>query len=184
MLLRGLRGFDHADAGIDRAIGAARPFTRAVFDAEVEGIDLQALADFVHDGFTGEGGIGRTGRAIGRRRRLVDDNVIAVDVNVGNVIAGEDAHRPWPEWRAGKRAGLVSEVGPGRDELAVPVGAHLHLDVRAGRRTGRLEDVGPVHGDLDRLARLPAQSRRDGFEIDANLAAEAAANLHRHDLDA
>ena len=108
MLLRRLGGFHHANPGKDRTIGAARSFTRAVLDAEVEGIDVQLLAEFVHHGFTGEGGIGRTGRAIGRRRWLVDDDVIAVDVDMGNVIAGEDAHRPRSDRGAGKRTGLTA----------------------------------------------------------------------------
>jgi hypothetical protein len=42
--------------------------------------------------------------------------------------------------------------------------------------------VGPVHHELHRPARFPRQQRRHRLQVDGNLAAEAAADFHRHDL--
>src|SRR5262249_37094370 len=83
-----------------------------------------------------------------------------------------------------KRAGFVGEIGLRGDEPAGLVGAHLAADERARRRPRAFEDVGPAHQHLDGLAGLAAQHRGDRFEIDANFAAEPAADLHWNDLDA
>src|SRR5262249_46846582 len=56
--LRRLRGLDHADSRVDRPVGAARALTGAVSDAEVQRVNLQPLADLVHDRLGGERGVG------------------------------------------------------------------------------------------------------------------------------
>ena len=54
---------------------------------------------------------GRAGRAVGGRLRLVDDHVVAVDLDVGDVVGREDAVHAAADRRAGEGAGLVGQVG-------------------------------------------------------------------------
>ncbi len=145
---------------------------------------MQFLADFVHQGLGSKGGVGSAGSAVGGGGRLVDDHVIAVDVDVGDVIASEDAHAPRTNGRAGEGPGLVGQVGLAGGQPAGGVGGHLDADVARRGRAGAFEDLGPVHGQLYGPACLARQDDGDRLEVDADLAAETAADLHRHHLDA
>jgi hypothetical protein len=92
VLLRRFGGFDHADARKDRAIGTARPLAGTVLDAKIERVDLELLANFIDDGFRRHRRVGGAGSAVGACRGLVHDHIVAVDHDVRDVVAGEDAH--------------------------------------------------------------------------------------------
>ena len=121
--------------------------------------------------------------AVGRRLRLVDADVVAVDADVRDVVAAEDAHAAGADHAAGEGAGLVGQVGLAGDERAVLVAPSFTRMYEPG--------VGPVPSKtslrfidhLDRPAGLPAEDGRDRLEVDGDLAAEAAADLAWHDLD-
>ena len=91
--LTGFDRLDEADLRIDGAIDAADPFFGGVSTAELERIEIELLADFVNDGLHCERGIRGPGSAIRRGLRLVDADVVTIDAAVGDVVAGENAHR-------------------------------------------------------------------------------------------
>src|SRR5262249_18963046 len=136
MLSRRLDRLRHADARIDRTVGAARALAGGVLCAKLQWIDLQLLADLVHDGLRRKGGVGRSRGAVRRRRRLVDADIVAVNLDVGDVVTGKHAHGAGTDRRTGIGAGLVSEGRLPRGEPAALVGAELDSNERAGRRAG------------------------------------------------
>ena len=71
----------------------------------------------------------------------------------------------------------------GRDEFAFLRRAHLDPDVGAGRRAGGLELIRAAHRHLDRMARLLGQHGHDRLSVRLELAAKAAADLLRRQLD-
>ncbi len=124
------------------------------------------------------------GAPVRGRGRLVDDDIVAVNDDIGDVITSKDAHgsRRRPASRGRRRPRRRDSLA--RDEPAARVRAQLDADERAGRGTGPFKDLRPVHQHLDRAAGRAAEQGGDRFEVNADLAAEAAADLHRHDLDA
>ena len=89
--------------------------------------------------------------------------------------------QPGPITPPGKRAAVVGQPRLAGDERAVFLRAELHAHERAGRRAGPLEDLVALHRHLHRPAALAAEQRGDRLEVDGDLAAEAAADLARHD---
>ena len=128
MLLCGFAGLDHADPWIDGAVGSPRPFLRAVLDAEIERVDLQFLADLVDHRLDGESRVGRSRCPIGRRGRLVDDDVVAVDHHIRHVVAGKDAHGPGADRRPGIGPGFISQIRLCRRQPALSVRGQFHAN--------------------------------------------------------
>ena len=181
-LLRGLHAFDVADHAVGVAVGAARALLGRVLQPQFERVDVELLGQFVDHGLGGELGLRRAGRAVGGRLGLVDHHVVAVDGLVGNVVRGERAHRAGADGRAGVGAGLEGEVDLGGGQRAVPLRAHLDAHVGARGRPGREQHFLAVHRQLDGAAGLAGEDRGQRLEVDGDLAAEAAADLHRRDL--
>ena len=100
-----------------------------------------------------------------------------------DVVAGEHALGTGGHRGAGERSGVKGQHGLGRDYLAVVGGAHLDVHVGAGGGAGGLEDLGAAHGRLHWRARLFGQQGRQGLQVDGNLPAKPAADLHGNYLD-
>ena len=108
-----LQNLDATDAAVLGTIGPAGSFSSGVAEPEFDRVQRELLRDFVHHGFGCKCGVGRAGRPIRRRARLVYHHVVAVDLNVGNIVSREDAHRTRPHHRTGIGPGLIGEVGLG-----------------------------------------------------------------------
>ena len=141
------------------------------------------LAQLVHHRLHAEGSLRGARGAVGGGLRLVDHYVVAVDLTVLHVVAGEAAGKGLHHRRAGVGSGVHRNFELHGGQMAVVLCPHLDLHPRAGGRAGRLKHLGAGHVLLHRSARLPGQDGSDGVEICGNLAAEAAANLHGRDLD-
>ena len=174
---------DHPDALVRRSGGLRRAFVSAVVDAEVALVDAALLGELVDDRLGGKRGVGRARRAVGRGLGPVDDHVVGVDQDVGDVVGRHDTHRAHRHRRARKAARLVRHPDLGRDDLAVLGRAHLAADSAAGGRAARAQDLGAVHRQLHRMAGLLREQHRQRLEINRGLAAEAATDLGRHDAD-
>ena len=133
-------------------------------------------------GLGGEGRIGGAGGAVGGGAGLIHHHVEAVDHHIADIIAGEDAHRAGHDHGARISARFVSQISLGRGDVTVLPRADFHLDIGPWSRPRAFEDVFARHHDLDRLSALFRQQRGHGLEIDRNLPAEPAADLHRRDL--
>ena len=179
----GLQHFLAADAPVLRAVGAARALLGGIAQPEIHGIQAKLGRDLVDHLFGGERSLRRAGSSVCRRAGLVDDYVVAIDREVGAVVGGEDAHAARRHERARVGAGLVRQRGLQRLDLAVRRGSHLDPDMRSGCRSCPGEDILARHDELDRTAGLARQQGRDRFHVDRDLAAKAAADLHRRDLD-
>src|SRR5262249_2189990 len=125
----------------------------------------------------------RAGRPIGCDLGAVAHHVVADDVDVIDVVAGEGAHAGRPDRRARKGARLHLHRAFGGDDAAGLGGTELDVDVAARRRTGGAEYLLARHHHLHRLAGLLRQADGDRLEVDDGLATEAAADFGRGDTD-
>ena len=138
------------------------------------------MGNFVHHSLAGESGVGGGGGAVRSGLGLVDENVIAVDLHVFDVVGGEDALGPGGNHRTGEGAGFIGQIGVGRNDGAIILGAHLDLDVSSGRRAGGLEYLVPGHDHLYGLPGVPGHQRGQRLKVYRNLPAKPASNLHGH----
>ena len=159
------------------------PFVATFFEPKVDGVHAELLGNLVEHRLGRERDVRRTGRAVGLSLGLVDDHVVAVDLLVGDVVGSEHTHCRRSDGRAGEGTGLELKVGLGGQNRPFGVDTDLDLHVRAGRGAGGLEDLLAGHDRFDRATRFLGQHGDGGFEVGGNLAAEPAANLHRHDLN-
>src|SRR5262249_33918096 len=132
---------DHADTGKDRSVDAPGPLAGRVFLPELEGIAREVLTDFVNHRFEGECRVRRARSAVGGSLGLVDDDVVAVNSAIRDIVTREDAHRTGADRRAGVGPGFVRHIRFTGGNLSFTVDAQLHLDVRGGRRAGPFENV-------------------------------------------
>ena len=181
--LRGGHALDVADHAVGETVGALRALFAGVLEAHLERVDAQLFGELVQHRLGSELRLRRAGRAVGGGLRLVDDHVVAVDQLVGNVVGSQRAHRARADRRAGVGARLKCQVHIGRRDRAVALRAHADAHVGARGRAGREQHFLAVHSQLDRSSGLLREQRGQRLEVDGNLAAEAAADLHRRDLD-
>ncbi len=125
----------------------------------------------------------RSRSAIGVGSRLVDTNVVTVDPAVGHVVTSKHAHATGVDRRTGKRTSFEQDLRLTRGDHPISVDSDLDLHVRTRSRTGRFEHARPIHVQFHRSAREFRENRGDRLQVDGDLAAKAATNLHRHDLD-
>ena len=183
MVAHRLEDLDAADAGEPRAVGPAGALLRRVHQSKLHGVDAQLLGQLADDRLGRERDVRGAGRPVRGRLRLVDDDVVAVDQYVRDVVDGEDAHAAGLDGRSRPRAGLERDEGLRRDDLAVLRRADLDPHVRARGRAGGLELLGSAHHDLHRVIGLFRQQRGYRLPVGLPLAAEAAADLQRRQLD-
>ena len=174
---------DETDGREDGAVDTPRSLFRCVHQPKFERVDADLLGQFVDHRLGGELGIGRAGRAVGVRGRLVDEDAETLDVAVFEVVGSEHAHAARPDHRAGVRAGLVGEHRLGGSEFALLRRAHLDHDVRSGRRAGSLEVLGARHDDLHGAVGLPREVCGQWRSVRLELAAKASADLLRRQND-
>ena len=174
--------FPAADARIDDAVRTPRALDGRVLDAEIDRIHAELFGQGVHGLFGAEGYLGGTGSSVSEAARLVDDDIVAIDETVGNVVAGQHAHGRGADQSAGIGTRLEGDIGLGCCQLAGAVGTHLDAHERPGCRPRALEHIGPRHRHFHRLRRLLRQQCGRRFEVDGNLAAETAADLLGYDL--
>ena len=178
--------FEHlheSDAREHRPVHLAGAFFRRVQQPELDGVDSELLCYLVHHRLRRELGVRRARRAVCRGLGLVENNVVGVHDGVRDVVRREDALGGSPDRRAGIRSRLERQMRLGRDEFAFLRRAHLDPDVGAGRRAGGLELIRAAHRHLDRMARLLGQHGHDRLSVRLELAAKAAADLLRRQLD-
>ena len=168
-------------ARIDGAIDAPGALLGRVLEAELDRVDAQLLGQLVDDLLAGEGRLRGPRRPVGLGLGLVVDHVEAINPGVWQVVATEDAHGTRADHPAGKGSAVVSQPGFAGRELALLRRAELDADERARRGAGCLEDLVALHDHLHRPAALAAQEGRDRFQVDGDLASEAAADLARDD---
>ena len=122
-------------------------------------------------------------RPVGGGLGLVQHHVVGINAGVGYVVGAEDAIGRSRHRGAGECAGLVGQVRLGGGDTALFCRSHLHLEIAAGGGAGGLEYLGAGHGELHRVPGLPGEDGGQGFQVYGELAAKAAANLHRDHLD-
>ncbi len=176
----------HADARLEQAIRTAVAFLRAVQQAEFERIHPAPFGQLVDQDFGGKSGIRRAGRAVSGNPGFVEDDLIPVDQDVFNVVAGEQHGRPGTDERAARiGARLVSQIAFARGDAAVSVGPKFDADIRPGRLSGGREVLGAAHRQLDRpMTALQRQQRRNRLQIRADFAAKTAADFGRDNANA
>ena len=182
MLPHGLHHLLGAYADVHHAVGPPRPLRGGVEEAQLHGVELQALGQLVDHGLYREDGDGCARRPVGGCLGLVVHDVVAVDLHVLKGVGGEYGSRRGRDGSAGVCPGLVGVVGVRRGHPALAGRADPDSDVASGGRAGRLQHLGPGHPHLHGAAALLRQHCGDGFEVGVQLAAEAAPNLHRDDL--
>ena len=166
-----------------RAVVAAVAGGGTIEQAELHRVHADLLAQLVDERLSREGGLGRAGSAVSRGLRHVDHDVVGVDADVGHAVAGENADHGRRDGGARVGARHVADVGGRGGDHALVVDAHLHRDLPAGSGSGGVKHRPAVHDDFHWASGLAGEDRGDGFEVDVDLPAEPAPNLHRHDLD-
>ena len=179
----GVLNLDAADGGEGHAVGHAVAFLGGVLEAEVHGLHADLLGELVDDALDGEGGLRGAGGAVGADLGLVDDDIVAIDDEVLDVVGGEGGGGAGADGGAGEGAGLVRHPELGGGDVALAGRADFGADGGGGRGAGRLEDLGAAHGDLHRCAALLREEGGHGVDVDVGLGAEAAADLHGNDGD-
>ena len=178
-----LDGFQITDAFELRARGLRRAFLGAVQPPQCERVQPEAFGNLVQQGFDRQGRVRGPGRAVGARLGLIDHHVVAVDPKVLQVVRRQHRHAAGGHGRAGERSGLERQFKLGCGDAALAVGPDLGPDMRARRRPGRAQHFATRHDHLDRPPGLLRQQQSQRLQINGGLAAEAAADLGRHDLD-
>ena len=172
-----------ADRPEGRAVICLRAFLRGVAHAELDRIDAELDRHLVEDALHPEDRNRRARRPVRRDLGPVHGDVVAGDLDVLQVVAGEGAHRRHRHRRARERSGLEVELRLGGGDASVLAAADLDPRMRARGRAGRAEHVLPAHGHLDRPVGLPGKNDGERLEIDIVLAAESAAELGRDHAD-
>ena len=160
-ILERLADLDKADPAVLRSDNLAGALLGGVFDPEVDRIDSALLGQFVHHTLRRERGVGRAGSPVGGGFGPVDDHIVAVDQEVGDVVGRDHAHRAGTHRRTRKSAGLERQQDFRRGNFAVLGGAHLDLHPGARGRTGGAQNFGAGHHQLYRMAGLSGQQQRD-----------------------
>ena len=177
------QNFNVADTWEHRAVHPPGSLLGGVEQPHFDGVQPQLLAYFVHHRFASESGVGGGRRPVGSGLGLVHHDVVAIDPHVFYVVGSEDALSARRYHGTGISAGLVGQVGFSGGNFARLIGPHFDLDVGAGGRSGAFKHLGSGHGKFHGRAGLFGQQSRRGFQINRNLAAKAAADLHGHHFD-
>ena len=173
-----------ADNRIHHAVRAPRPLFRAVHNAKVQRVYVQTAADFVDNLLCAKRRARRPRRPIRRSLGLVVHHIVAVKPQVLDIIRRVDAVHRGAHRRTGIRARFVLQIRLNRRQLALIRSADFHPHQAARSRPRRLKHIRAAHRYLDRMPALARQRRRHRLQVDRSLAAEAAADFHRHNLDA
>ena len=160
-----------------------RAFASGVLHPQVDGVHVELARQLVDGAFHGMHGLRRTRRAVGANLGLVDEDVVAFDEEVLEVIRREHRHAAGADRSAWESACLIGEPCARCGDGAVVLGADLHLAPGGRGGAGRAEDFLAGHHHLHRATGELAHLHRQRFEIDDGLAAEAAADLRRDHLD-
>ena len=179
-----LRRLEHSDGAVDDAVDTPRALAGPVHNTELDGVQAEVAAYLVDQRFHGEGAYGRSGSAVGAGLRLVVHDVVAVYLDVLDVVGREHAGGGAAQGGARIGARLEGEARLHRRDTALLGHADLDLHVAAGGRTGGLQDLGPGHGHLHGEAALLGEQGSQRLQVGAQLAAEPSAYLHGHHLDA
>ena len=147
-----LDGLQKTDAFVGRAIRPPVAFFCAVDPAEFQRVDAQLFRQLIDDRFGGKGRVRSARRAVGRRARLIDHHIIAVDQHVVDAVRRKDHPGPRPHRRARVGPGLIGQVSLRGGDFPVLVRAHLDPDMRTRGRAGRREHFRAAHGHFHRAA--------------------------------
>src|SRR5262249_30517325 len=152
-----------------------------VQQAELDRVDPEGMGNLVELRFRGEAGLRPARGAIGASRWLVGDDVVAVVLDVRDVV---DAPHP------GRRPGAVALDADvpqrrrlARQDLAVLADAGLDGHPQARRRPAVEELLLARVDDLHRTAGRLGEQHRVAVDHAAKFGAEAAANSHADDVD-
>src|SRR5579885_1041977 len=122
-------------------------------------------------------------RAVGRLAWLVGQHLDALDVEVWKPVQARDEQAGVVERAARETTRIHDNPRLDGGQRAVLLSAGLHLHDEPGRRGRRDELLATGQDQSDRPTGLLRQVGGDRLDNRLNLGAEAAANLHRHDLD-
>ena len=114
-----LEGLDVADLGSQRAGGTAGAFLGAVHQAQVDSVDAEFFGQFIQRDFHAVRRSRGAGRAIRSSLGPVHDDVVSLDVGVGDIVRGEHAVGRSRYRGTGERAGLKDKVDLGGGDFAV-----------------------------------------------------------------
>src|SRR3972149_22662 len=123
VVLHRLHDGEVADDAPLAAEGAVVALFGDVLDAQLHRVDVEHPRQLVDRRVAGEHAGGRAGGAVGAGLRLVADDVVAVDDDVGDVVRREDAVHAAADGRAGGGARCVGEGGLAGGERGGPLGA-------------------------------------------------------------
>ena len=101
-----------------------------VATAELQRINVEGFGQFVHQGIHGKPGRRPARRPIGGHPGFVGDHVIALGVQIGQLVRRQADQQAARDRRAGKRPGVVAHDGRGGRQLAVLFGPGLDRDDR------------------------------------------------------
>ncbi len=141
MVLHRFENLHAADTPVLGAVGAARALLRGVLEAQLDGVETELFGELIDHGLGSKSGVGRARSAVGGGARLVHYHVVTVDDHVGDVIAGEHAHRAGHDHGARIGARFVSQASLGRGDVAIFPRAHFHLKVGSRSRARAFEHV-------------------------------------------
>jgi hypothetical protein len=125
MPARGLERFPIADAPVGRAVRPAVAFLHGVDPSKFERIQAELFGELIHHRLGRKRGVGRAGRAIGCRARLVDQDIVTVNLQILQPIRRKNGGDGRANRRAGVRAGFVGQSRQRRRDAPAPVRAEL-----------------------------------------------------------
>ena len=134
MVAGGLETFDQADAPGHQTLDTAGALFGRVQQAELYGVEAQLSADLVDQRLDAEGRLGRTGGTVGGGLGFVDHHVVAVNLPVLHVVAGEGADDGLHRRRTGVGAGLHGYLRLDGRHLPVALDADLDPHPRSRGR--------------------------------------------------
>ncbi len=176
-------GLGITDIDVGRSVRRLGAVPGGVFLAQQQRVDAELAGELVEAAFDAERRDRRARCPISGDLRPVRHDIVADDVDVGDVVHRKAAHASRTHRRARKGPGLIFEREIGGDDPPVPLGADLDLDNPARGRPGPAEHFLAAHHHLDRPARLLGHRQGQRLEIDERLAAEPAADLGRDRAD-
>ena len=164
-------------------VGHRLAFGLQVPEPELDGVHAEDERDLLHVRVDREDRVRRDGRAIGGDARLVREHLEAAHLERRPEVETRQEYTAHREDGAGERARLDDRLGLERHQRAVTLDAALQTDDDLGRRVSGLQLLPASHHVAHRAAGGPRERGRDRLTERADLAAEAAAALHRDDLD-
>ena len=183
MLLQRLQALLQADPRPGAAVRPLVALDRAVAQAKLERIEIELARQLVDRGLDGERRLLRSRRPVGAGPRLVGQDLVPANLEVREAVVAAEQDRRDLQRRAAARPGVEDQPRFERGDVPRARRPQLDRDAAVRRRVAGQE---VVHARVVQQHRpADGQRRRGDHRLDQHeLAAEPAADRHRHDVDA